>query len=297
VRGHSLEDVIARLEKNDAATGDDFPLARRLRIFIQLCNAVAFAHARGVLHRDLKPANVMVGEYGEVLVTDWGIAAPLPDAAGEALRAMLQGAVGTGSAGTPQYMSPEQARGEPLDARSDIYALGAILYELVALRPPIEAGSLVEILARVKNGEIKPLREAAAGVASALEAIVAKATSLERGDRYAAADELVDDVETFLDGRTPRAEGASIARQLGRYYFAHDPAMRRLRVYDIDAWIASAFFLGLGVAALAGARLGSWGWPLVALGVVAGVPTTVRWARFRRQVNDRASGRPRELGR
>jgi hypothetical protein len=194
-------------------------------------------------------------------------------------------------------MSPEQARGEPLDARSDIYALGAILYELVALRPPIEAGSLVEILARVKNGEIKPLREAAAGVASALEAIVAKATSLERGDRYAAADELVDDVETFLDGRTPRAEGASIARQLGRYYFAHDPAMRRLRVYDIDAWIASAFFLGLGVAALAGARLGSWGWPLVALGVVAGVPTTVRWARFRRQVNDRASGRPRELGR
>jgi hypothetical protein len=98
-------------------------------------------------------------------------------------------------------------------------------------------------------------------------------------------------------GRTPRAEGASIARQLGRYYFAHDPAIRRLRVYEIDAWIASAFFLGLGIAALVGARLAAWGWPLLVFGLVAAFPTTVRWIRFRRQLTDRASGRRRELER
>jgi serine/threonine protein kinase len=165
-------------------------LAERLRMFERICEAVAFAHDRGVLHRDLKPGNIMVGPFGEVLVLDWGVAkllraAPMESAgsASEAPTSILPPAApdtAHGSVlGTPGYMAPEQARGEVehLDGRADVYSLGAILRFLIA------------------GGEMT--RPAAP---RPLAAICAKAMASEPDGRYASAEELATDVGRYLDG-------------------------------------------------------------------------------------------------
>ncbi|HVY45575.1 MAG TPA: serine/threonine-protein kinase, partial [Minicystis sp.] len=283
VRGASLEAWIASLRDGRAAGAPEPGLARRLRLFLQLAGAVAFAHARGVLHRDLKPANVMVAEYGEVLVTDWGLALPLPGDAGEAVRGLMPEAVAVRSAGTPMYMPPEQIRGEQLDARADVYALGAILFELVALRPAHDAPSLDEVLRRTLEGEPPSLRAAVPDAPSSLAAVVAKAMARERDARYASVDELVEDVETVLDGRTPRADAAPLLKQAARYYLGRDPALARLRVADLDLWMGGSWMFGLGLGALLAARLGGLAYGVLVAGVLLMVPTTVRWLRARRE--------------
>jgi serine/threonine protein kinase len=185
-----------------------------LRIFLQACDAVAFAHARGVLHRDLKPANVMVGSFGEVLVMDWGLAKILAETVDTdlvprtSITDCLSGdpndttaSVITGHGrvmGTPGYMSPEQARGEIelLDARSDIFSLGTLLRFLLS-----EATSaLTSKLDR------------------SLEAICAKACAPEREGRYATVQELAADVSRYLDGLAVAAHQESIFEKLARFY-------------------------------------------------------------------------------
>ena len=194
VQGGTLNDVLRQLQAGEVETLARYPLTRLLTIFQKVCDAVAFAHSRGIIHRDLKPQNIMVGEFGEVLVMDWGLAKILPGsavAAGAGRTAapdeatprpiavpatsgppLASGALNseataaTGSyatlegavLGTPNYMSPEQAEGQisELDARADIYSLGGILYALLTLRPPVEGASLAEILANVKRGQITP---------------------------------------------------------------------------------------------------------------------------------------------
>ena len=156
-------------------------VADRLRIFQKLCEAVAFAHSRGVLHRDLKPENVMIGPFGEVLVMDWGVAKILrdppvaaPAGTGASGAADRPGTREAAVIGTPGYMSPEQARGESagLDERTDVYSLGMILRILLG-------GS---------------------GMPAPLAAVCAKATQAEAGARYASANHLAADVARFLDG-------------------------------------------------------------------------------------------------
>lgn len=179
---------------------DDLPLGERLRMFGRICEGVAFAHARGVLHRDLKPQNVMVGEFGEVLVLDWGVAKilgePEPPAEGaepgpeDATRSL--GAVPTQAGtvlGTPGYMPPEQAAGEiaTLDARADVFALGRILEDLA--------------------GDSCPRR---------LRSIVAKATAPDPADRYPAAGDLARDVARFADGDSVSAHRESPWERVGR---------------------------------------------------------------------------------
>jgi serine/threonine protein kinase len=283
VHGATLESLIANARESRGAY---VSRNKRLRLFLQLCNAVSFAHSRGVLHRDLKPSNVMVGEYGETLVTDWGLAVPLPGPAGEPWRELMPAGLSLKSAGTPLYMSPEQAVGETLDARSDIYTLGVILYELVALRGPYRARSVAEVLSEIVKGLAVPLARAAPSASSSLACVVHKAMAFEPAQRYQSATELARDLEQVLEGQTPDAEQISLLTRAARYYVARDPAMAHLRVVDIDQWAFSAMLVGAGVAVLTSRWYSSTprlGWLLLLAACLLSLPPTLRWLRLRRQ--------------
>jgi hypothetical protein len=209
-----------------------------LTVFRKVCDAMAFAHAKGVLHRDLKPDNIMVGEYGEVLVMDWGLAKIVGGteevaSGGSAAKEIADyGMTMEGEImGTPQYMSPEQAEGmvEKLDARSDIYALGGILYAILTLRPPIEGKTLKEVLTKVKQGDIRSMRGgrtnregAGVGSSSALELevpealrwVTLKAMAKDRTQRYASVEAFAGDVEAYQNGFATSAEHAELGRLL-----------------------------------------------------------------------------------
>jgi serine/threonine protein kinase len=212
-----------------------------LRIFQKVCEAVAFAHTRGVIHRDLKPENIMVGPFGEVLVMDWGVAKVLSAGRAEAaltskdgraeLRALedadlietlplaagLPGDTSGGTViGTPAYMPPEQARGqtELVDERSDIYALGAILYFLLTGRPPYESGGATD--AGEQAGATWP-RQIDSKIPRALEGICLKAMAESRDDRYASAEEIAGDVVRFLDGDPVSAYRENVFEKAGRW--------------------------------------------------------------------------------
>ncbi|MCC6741791.1 MAG: serine/threonine protein kinase, partial [Planctomycetia bacterium] len=213
VRGRDLGRVLRGLAEGREAERAEWSRVRLLGVFQGICLGVAYAHSKGVIHRDLKPANVMIGDFGEVLVVDWGLAKDVRQAEAPG------GAGGRGAArdaqpeltldgdilGTPAYMSPEQAAaaGE-LDARSDIFALGAILYEMLALRPPYVGKNFDEVITSVKSGSFRVpsavALPAAGSVPAELEAIVLKAMAFDRNDRYASALDLHRDVQLYIEG-------------------------------------------------------------------------------------------------
>ncbi|MBX3276127.1 MAG: serine/threonine protein kinase [Sandaracinaceae bacterium] len=224
------------------------PLERgaRLRTFAQVCRAVAFAHAHGVIHRDLKPENVMVGPFGEALVMDWGLAKASharvgTDAAtaterisGPRVVESLAGATQDGTIlGTPAYMPPEQARGEidALDARADVYALGAILYFLLARRAPFEGETPDAVLERVRDTPPRALRELAPQLPRALDSICAKAMSRDREARYAGALELAADVDAFLDAQPVSAHREAAWERAARFASRHRVLLSLFGVY------------------------------------------------------------------
>ncbi|MCA9621743.1 MAG: serine/threonine protein kinase [Myxococcales bacterium] len=246
---------------------------------------MSFAHARGVIHRDLKPANVMMGEHGEVFVMDWGIAVPSPADAPQTLQAAMPDTVGSSVMGTPGYMSPERARGEPLDARSDVYALGAMLYEMVSLEPAIGGDSVADVVERTRLGEHRPLVEAIPTASPSLVAVVERALAPSPDDRYADVTALAGDIELLMDGRTPTAEHANVVRRLGRYWISLDRA--RLRPLDLDLLISAGALFGCAVGLWLPRELGAWSWAFVVASVVVGIPPFVNWFRGTR------SDRPR----
>ena len=210
----------------------------KLRVLQKVCEAVAFAHARGVVHRDLKPENVMVGAFGEALVMDWGAAkllaagpvspaegrdgaGPKEEASGSALAngATLAGTI----IGTPSYMSPEQARGDAqlVDERTDVYALGAILHFLLAGKPPFEGASVVEILHRVQHDPPVPIRHLDRRMPRPLESICLKALAKAPADRYATAAEMAADLDRFLDGLPVLAHHETVPQKALRVLARH----------------------------------------------------------------------------
>jgi serine/threonine protein kinase len=220
-----------RLDQRLAAADS---LLDRLRIFERICEAVAFAHARGVLHRDLKPENIMVGPFGEVLVMDWGLAKILRDAAEgmpadwsglpqsaappgaqkPALAATEHGAV----LGTPGYMAPEQARGETtnLDERADVFSLGAILRFLLTGYRPDDATTATAANESAGTRGASAAPRSTGAVPRALAAMVAKATSADPAGRYANVKELADDVGHYLDGLPVTAYPEGVFERVGR---------------------------------------------------------------------------------
>ena len=196
IRGDSLKEAIdqipsTRRRRSQGETAGrrlarDLALRKLLRRFIDVCNAIDYAHSRGVLHRDIKPANIIVGKHGETLVVDWGLAKPtgpgrpgdrVGRADADAVLGQRQSETLPGSAlGTPAYMSPEQAEGqlERLGPRSDVYSLGATLYCLLTGQPPF-AGEVVDVIRAVQRGEFRPPRQLDPSIDPALEAICLKA--------------------------------------------------------------------------------------------------------------------------
>ena len=206
VRGETLEVVIARLAAGQQGAQAQYTQHKLLAAYARVCLAIDFAHARGVVHRDLKPANVMLGDFGEVYVLDWGVAKvgpgdetddddePAPDESGErpiACSGDARTAAGV-VLGTPAYMPPEQLRGQRVDARTDVYALGAILYEMLTLSSFHDR----------RTGTPMGLddAEAEANIPPELDAIWRKATEASPAARYASARELHDAVEGYLSG-------------------------------------------------------------------------------------------------
>ena len=243
VKGRTLQAVLKSLREGDAQAAKEFSLPNLLTIFRKVCDAVAFAHSQKILHRDLKPENIMVGEYGEVLVMDWGLAKILGDPVAETgeRKPERQPAVEESGdfgrtldgdvMGSPYYMSPEQAMGKVnlLDERSDIYSLGGILYALLTLRPPVDGKSVAEILTKVKSGEITPMTTTRRGrakrepgepaamgrqIPEALQAVTKKAMARIPDKRYGRVEELAKDIEAYQSGYATKAENASALRQI-----------------------------------------------------------------------------------
>jgi len=262
IRGDSLKNAIERFHQADVPSRD--PGARAVEFrkllgrFLDVCNAVAYAHSRGVLHRDLKPGNIMLGKYGETLVVDWGLAKPLsgpemsPAPEERPLRPpSASGSVETlpGSAlGTPQFMSPEQAAGrlEQLGPASDVYSLGATLYCLLTGQVPFpdpHAGGVEEVLQRVQRGEFPPPRKVNRELPPPLEAICLKAMALKPDDRYESPRALADDVENWLADEPATAYREPFRTRLARWGRRHKTPVSAAAVLLVTA--VAALYAGL----------------------------------------------------
>jgi serine/threonine-protein kinase len=199
------------------------PLSDRLDVFLKVCDAITFAHSRDVIHLDLKPANIQVGHYGEVLVCDWGLAKLIGDTDGIGDEMLLNPDLLNGMTvygqvkGTPGYMAPEQIRGGTRDKRTDIYALGALLYAVLTCRPPL-AGDTDTMLQAAVSGDIVPPTKRGSGVPEALSAVVMKAMALKPADRYASVSDLITDVRAFLGGFSPVAHKSGLSTELLLFY-------------------------------------------------------------------------------
>jgi serine/threonine-protein kinase len=234
IRGDSFNEAIERFHQARTAGLDPSEQALEFRNllarFVDVCNAIAYAHSRGVVHRDLKPGNVMLGKYGETLVVDWGLAKPM-DRPGSSAKAGEEpwpsasnegtpGATRPGSAlGTPAYMSPEQARGDldALSPRSDVYSLGATLYCLLTGKPAFKGDNPGDIIRGVKEGAILPPRRLEPALDPALEAICLKAMAMRPKDRYTSCEALVEDVESWLADEPVTAYREPIGRRARRW--------------------------------------------------------------------------------
>jgi len=177
-------------------------LQEGLEIFLKVCDAVAYAHHRGVIHRDLKPENIMVAGFGQVYLMDWGLARLTKTRPASGARAQMEA---KGAVGTPTFMAPEQARGNPeeMDERSDVFGLGAILYEIVSGKMPYGPSMNVDfVLAQAVAGKIVPIDQATLGigVSKRIRSIVEKATKADPADRYQSVVELQEAVRGFLRG-------------------------------------------------------------------------------------------------
>jgi serine/threonine-protein kinase len=200
-----------------------FSRRKLLTAFASACHAVDFAHSRGVIHRDLKPGNVMLGDFGEVYVLDWGLAkivgVPDPHPPSDPPAIASDSSPGTqtvrgATMGTPGYMAPEQARGDAVDTRADVYALGAILFELLALEPiHPHASARAALESTLAGPDPRPSRRAPnREIPPELDAICVRAMAPSREDRYSSVRALVDDLERYLDGDRDLAQ----RRELGR---------------------------------------------------------------------------------
>ncbi|MDB4976222.1 MAG: Serine/threonine protein kinase PrkC, regulator of stationary phase, partial [Myxococcaceae bacterium] len=223
VRGRTLEQIYRGLRERDPEFATQYSRRRLMTAISRVCLAVAFAHERGVVHRDLKPANIMLGDYGEVHLLDWGIAKvvgiddPLIEGHVDLSKDRVPSTEVGFVVGTPGYMAPEQARGETrtYGGRSDLYSLGAILFEamtLERLHPQVEVEHI--LVSTVHGIEARPsVRAPTLNLPPELDDIITRATALNPEQRYDSARQMNDDIERLLDGDRDSTRRAQIAAE------------------------------------------------------------------------------------
>ena len=218
-------------------------LPARLAILPRLaaaCDAIAYAHSQRIIHRDLKPGNVLVGDFGETVVIDWGLAkdldavdsfesahrGPREPRTSRPIEATSSTLTVAGSVmGTPAYMAPEQARGEIVDQRADVFALGAMLYHVLAGAPPYNARTATDVIAAAALGNIVPLATREKHAPRDLVTILERAMAPEPDDRYPHAGELADELRRFLTGSLVEAHRYTVMQRLGRFIKKHRAAV------------------------------------------------------------------------
>ncbi len=256
IDGVTLKDHIRETQEQYVKFGapdEHHTLAARLEHFLKVCDAIHYAHRKGVLHRDLKPLNIMIGPYNEVYVMDWGIAKTVEvdkDMFGEKTVLVGHEEIETSDKttqgqvmGTPAYMSPEQAEGEHdiLDHRSDLYALGLILFELVTVHRAISGKNTYQIMMKARRGHIDP--PPAYGkqedAQEQLLAIVKKATQYMPEDRYPTVAEFADDIRRYMHGDAIKARPESRKQKIMRWVTHHRKAAVNIVVYSVLASFVS----------------------------------------------------------
>ncbi len=232
VSGRPLDKVIAEARTLEAR------LAMLPRI-AAACDAIAYAHSQRIIHRDLKPGNVLIGDFGETVVIDWGLAKDLdavesPESANRLPRkSKRHPAVSDSSTltvagavmGTPAYMAPEQARGEAVDQRADVFALGAMIYHVLAGVPPYNARTATDVIAAAALGRVIPLQERERRAPRDLVAIVERAMAASQHDRYPQAGELADELRRFLTGQLVDAHRYTALQKVTRFVKRHRAAV------------------------------------------------------------------------
>ncbi|GAB4562505.1 MAG: hypothetical protein Tsb0020_10910 [Haliangiales bacterium] len=214
VRGQTLRSVISALRDGDEDATRVYSLTRLMQIFLDVTQAVSYAHAKGVVHRDLKPANVMLGEHGEVQVLDWGLAKVLDHRSVETSTNFQLTRAGQ-ILGTPAYMAPEQVDGIDVDQRADVYALGVILYELLTLKLPLSGPNLRTLMAALLTenppwpNRVAPDRQ----IPKELEKLTMRALEKEAHMRQQSASELTDAIQNWLEAEADRARRHQLAEQ------------------------------------------------------------------------------------
>jgi serine/threonine protein kinase len=243
IRGETLRDAIRRFHGGERVMRSEgarvLALRKLINRLIAVCNAVAFAHSRGVLHRDIKPANIMIGKFGETLVVDWGLATRVDKFVASEEQSQTQFDLDHNDSmtrfesgmvvGTPGYMSPEQAEGRQdlMEPTSDVYSLGATLYEIVTGEIPIRGKKVAEILLAVRKGQFPPPSEINPAIDPALEAICLTAMAHAPEDRYATARAMADDLERWLADEPVAAYHEPVTKSLSRWLSRHPHVLIR----------------------------------------------------------------------
>jgi len=253
IEGENLASVLMSLATGEEGYHKKYTINHLLTIFINICNAISFAHSKGIIHLDLKPENIQIGHYGEVLVLDWGIAKILKEE-NEDIKENTPTLTGYKSTlthipeenventmdgeikGTPGYMAPEQAAGinSRKNKSTDIYSLGAILYSMLTLKKPITGSDIKSILRKTIRGDvINPLdRAPERHIPKPLAAIVMKAMSLKQSDRYSRVKELIKDIDAYISNFATTAENAGLFKHTRLF-------IRRHRTEAISALIVA----------------------------------------------------------
>ena len=214
--GRTLAALIDEARETEVVPAEIEKLTDCIGIVIRLCSALACAHTKGVVHRDVKPENVMIGEFGEAILLDWGTAVTEED----------RTQVTNDLIGTPAYMSPEQARREKIDERTDVYTLGALLYELITFHLPTWSTDVDEFWEKKQAGIIDPMPTALLrDFPFPLQAIVRKALMPQPADRYQSVQELSEDLRALLEGDTVTVYRSRWPERLRRWYRSHRVAI------------------------------------------------------------------------